>query len=132
MCSFLKWLGGQVVLELERRAVLCGVVEQVLQIGGANVQEGGQVAAWRHVEQEVSKVGGHGGTPLQGPSYGVKEPFQGLLAVQVLVELDGPPERRASALLAVGDEGRNADHVFGGQVGKRLGDELVAVGVHGG
>ena len=39
MCSFLEWLVGQVVFELERRAVLLGVVEQVLQIGGANVQE---------------------------------------------------------------------------------------------
>ena len=43
MVSFLEWLGGQVfgqiVLELERWVVLRDVVEQVLQIGGANVQE---------------------------------------------------------------------------------------------
>ena len=34
-------LNGQIVLKFKCRAVLRGVVEQVLQIGGANVQEGG-------------------------------------------------------------------------------------------
>ena len=74
MVSFLEWLGGQVVLELERWVVLLGVVEQVLQIGGANVQEVGPVVGCRPVGQEGSKVETHEHMPLQGPVYGVKEP----------------------------------------------------------
>ena len=116
MVSFLEWLGWQIVLEFERRAVLLGVVEQVLQIGGANVPESG----WG--QGLGSKVGAHEHTPLQGPSYGGKEPAQGLLAATVLVELDRPPDGRASALLEMGGEGRRADQVPGGQVGKCLGD----------
>ena len=70
--------------------------------------------------------------PLQGAIYGGKEPLQGLLAAMVLVELDEPPEGRAGALLAMGGVGRMADHALGGQEGKCLDDEAVAVGVHGG
>ena len=68
--------------------------------------------------------------PLQGPGYSAKEPPQGLLAATVLVEQIRPPDGRAGALLAVGGAGRKVDQALGGQVGKRLGDEVVAVGVH--
>ena len=68
--------------------------------------------------------------PSQGPNYSVKEPVQGLLAAQVLVEQIKPPDGRASALLAMGSVGRKADQTLGRQQGKCLGDEVVAVGVH--
>ena len=122
----LEWLGWQVVLELERRVVLRGVVEQVLQIGGANVQEGGPA-----VGQALGlKVETHEHMPLQGSGYDVKEPPQGLLAATVLVELERTPDGRAGALLEVGGAGRIADRAVRGQEGKCLGDEVVAVGVH--
>ena len=113
---------GQVILELERWAVLRGVVEQVLQIGGANVQEGGPVVGCRLVGQEGSKVETHEHMPLQGSGYDVKEPPQGLLAATVLVELERAPDGRAGALLEVGGVGRIADRAPGGQEGKCLGD----------
>lgn len=104
------------------------MVEQVLQVGGANVQESGLA-----VGQVLGlEVGVHEHMSLQGSGYGVKEPLQGLLAATVLVEQIRPPDGRASALLEVGGAGRNADEAPGGQEGKCLGDELVAVGVHGG
>ena len=68
--------------------------------------------------------------PLQGSGYDVKEPPQGLLAATVLVELERTPDGRAGALLEVGGAGRKADRAVYGQVGKCLGDEVVAVGVH--
>ena len=68
--------------------------------------------------------------PLQGSDYSVKEPLQGLLAATVLVELERAPDGRAGALLAMGGVGRKADQATGGQEGKCLGDEVVAVGVH--
>ena len=79
------------------------MIEQVLQIGGANVQE---VVAERsgHVGQEA-----HGEMPLQGSGYGVKKPPQGLLAATVLVEQIRPPDGLAEALLEVGKAGRIAD-----------------------
>ena len=76
------------------------------------------------------EVDAHGVMPLQGPVYGVKEPPQGLLAATVLVELERAPDGRAGALLAMGGESRPADMALGGQEGKCLGDEVVAVGVH--
>ena len=103
------------------------MVEQVLQIGGANVHGCGPA-----VGQALGlKVGAHEHMPLQGSGYGVKEPPQGLLAATVLVELERAPDGRAGALLEVGDVGRKADSEARGQVGKCLGDEVVAVGVHG-
>ena len=125
-----EWVSGQVfgqiVLESKRRAVLCSVVEQVLQIGGANAREGGLVG-----EQALgSKVDVHEHMPLQGSGYGVKEPPQGLLAATVLVELEKAPDGRAGALLEMGSAGRIADRAIGGQQGKCLGDEGVAVAVH--
>ena len=124
MVSFLEWLVGQIVLESKFRAVLCGVVEQVLQIGGANAQE----CVW--FDGACLKVGAHEHMPLQGSGYGVKEPPQGLLAATVLVELERAPDGRAGALLAMGGVGRKADQALGGQEGKCLGDEVVAVGAH--
>ena len=76
------------------------------------------------------KIVTHEHMPLQGPDYSVKEPPQGLLAATVLVEQIRPPDGRAGALLAMGGVGRKADRTLGGQEGKCLGDEVVAVGVH--
>ena len=76
------------------------------------------------------KVVTHELMPLQGSGYGVKEPPQGLLAATVLVEQIRPPDGRAGALLAMGIVGRKADQATGGQEGKCLGDEVVAVAVH--
>ena len=78
----------------------------------------------------VSKVEAHEHMPSQGPGYSGKEPLQGLLAATVLVELERAPDGRAGALLEVGGAGRIADREARGQVGKCLGDEAVAVGVH--
>ena len=54
-----------------------------------------------------------------------------MLAATVLVEQIRPPDGRAGALLAMGIVGRKADSEARGQVGKCLGDEVVAAGVHG-
>ena len=79
------------------------------------MQEGGLVVVYRRVGQEGSKVGAYERMPLQGPPYAAKEPAQGLLAAQVLVELEKPPDGRAGALLGVGDESRKADRDLGGR-----------------
>ena len=126
MCSFLRlwWASSP---RKQCRIVLLGVVEQVLQVGGANVQESGR-AVGRVLGLEI---GAHEHAPLQGPNYSVNEPIQGLLAAAVLVELDGLPEGRAGALLAMGSVGRRADQAVGREQGKCLEDGVVAVWVHG-
>ena len=94
------------------------MVEQVLQIGGANVHDCGPA-----VGQALGlKVGAHEHMPLQGSGYGVKEPPQGLLAATVLVEQIRPPDGRAGALLAMGSVGRKADREAHWQEGKCLDD----------
>lgn len=89
-----------------------GVLQQGREPALSHLEDDGRsFEVGRLGRQEAAQQVEHDGpVALQGPAYGGLKPPQGLSVAAVPIEGDRPPQGRAGALLAVGVEGRKADH----------------------